>query len=160
MKKVSIFVLLVVGIVLTGCGKTITSDGMEIEKRDFGEITEVKQKKSSTETITCSTVQKEDNVTMNQKISLNFKSNKLTSASIVIDAKLDSKLLDYIDEFIDSLEEEFDGFEYDDVKIKKTSMGAKVTYSMDEDDFEDEYGSATTKSAIISEMEAAGYDCD
>ena len=46
------------------------------------------------------------------------------------------------------------------VKVKKTSKGATVTYSMDEDDFEGQYGSASTKNAIISELESAGYSCN
>ena len=33
-----------------------------------------------------------------------------------------------------------------------------ITFS--EDDFEDQYGSASTKSAIVSELEDAGYTCD
>lgn len=146
---------------MTGCGKTVTTDGMKIEKRDFGEITDVKTKESSFDTVTCSMTQEESNVTMDQDIILSFKSNELKSADIVINAVLDDDLLDHIDTFIESLEEQFENFEYsDDVNIKKTSKGAKVTYTMDEDDFEDQYGSASTKSAIVREMEDAGYTCD
>lgn len=161
MKKFFVALSIVGVFALTGCGKTVTSDGMDIEKRDFGEITEVKTKKTNNETVTCSMTQEESNVTMDQDIILYFKSNSLKSADIVINAVLDDDYLDFLDTFVDTLEEEFDDFEYgSNVKVKKTSKGAKVTYSMDEDDFEDQYGLATTKSAIVSELEDAGYDCD
>ena len=157
-----LFVMFIAGLfVLTGCGKTVTSDGMTIEKRDFGEITNAKQKVSDTESVVCSMTQDEANVTMNQNITLSFKSNTLKSADISIDAVLDDELLDYIDTFVSSLDTQFENFEYgDNISIKKTSTGARVTYTMDEDDFEGQYGSASTKSAIISELEKVGYSCN
>lgn len=161
MKKLSMMMLLVVLFVISGCGKTVTTDGMNIEKRDFGEITPAKQKSTESETVVCSTVSEETNVTMNQDIKLYFKSGNLKSADIVIDAVLDDDYLSYIDSFVTSLKTQFANFQYsDNVEVKKTSKGARVTYSMDEDDFESQYGSGVTKSAIVKEMEAAGYDCD
>ena len=164
MKKFSILFSLIAVFTLTGCGSTVSTKGMDIEKRDFGEITDVKTKsntKSSSETISCTMSQYENSVSMEQEIRLYFKSNVLKSADIIIDAELDKSLLDYIDTFVDSLEEQFDDFEYgNNVKVKKTSKGATVTYSMDEDDFEGQYGSASTKNAIISELESAGYSCN
>ena len=161
MKKLSIFILLISIFALTGCGKTVSTDGMEIEKRSFDKITDVKVKESSSSSVVCSMTQEDTTVTMDQTITLNFKSNTLKSANITINAVLDSSLLDYIDTFVDQLESQFEDFEYgENIVVKKTSKGAKVTYTMDEDDFEDQYGSASTKSAIISEMEASGYTCD
>lgn len=161
LKKISIIFLLIAVFVLSGCGKTVTTDGMNIEKREFGKITEAKPKDTGNETITCSAVQEEEMVTMNQDIKLYFKSNVLTSADIIIDAVLDSDYLDYIDSFVSSLKTQFNNFQYGkNVEIKKTSRGAKVTYTMDESNFQQQYGSASTKSAIINEVEAAGYDCD
>lgn len=161
MKKYVIMLSLIAVIVLTGCGKTVTTDGMSIEERDFGEITNAKQKQSDTESIICTMTQNQSNVTMNQKITLNFKADSLNSAKIVIDAVLDSTLMDYIDTFVGSLETQFKDFEYgENISINKTSTGATVTYTMNEDNFKDQYGSASTKSAIISEMENAGYSCN
>lgn len=161
MKKFVIMLLMISIFTLTGCGNSVTSDGMSIEKRNFDEVTNVKQKASDTDDVVCSMTQEDTNVTMNQKITLSFKSNTLKSAKIVIDAVLDDQLLDYIDTFMDSLESQFADFEYgDDLKINKTSTGARVSYTMDEDDFEDQYGSASTKSAIIKELESDGYLCD
>lgn len=154
-------ILLVVLFVVSGCGKTVTTDGMNIEKRDFGEITPAKQKSTGNETVVCSSSTEESYITMNQDIKLHFSSNTLKSADIVIEAVLDSEYLDYIDTFVSSLNAQFANFQYgDNIVVKKTSNGARVTYSMDEDDFEDQYGSAETKSAIIKEIEAAGYDCN
>ncbi len=98
---------------------------------------------------------------MNQEIKLYFKSNVLNSASIVIDAELYSDYLPYIDTFVSALKTQFSNFAYgNNVEVKKTSKGASVTYTMDESNFQQQYGSSTTKSAIINEMEKAGYDCD
>ena len=69
--------------------------------------------------------------------------------------------MDYIDSFVTSLKTQFANFQYsDNVEVKKTSKGARVTYSMDEDNFENQYGSDVTKSAIVKEMDADGYDCN
>ena len=134
MKRLGMMILFAVLFVVAGCGKTVTTDGMNIEKRDFGEITPAKQKSTGSETIVCSTVSEEANVTMNQDIKLHFKYGNLKSADIVIEAILDDDYLDYIDSFVTSLKTQFANFQYsDNVEVKKTSKGARVTYSMDED---------------------------
>lgn len=158
MKKCVVILSLIAVLVLPGCGSTVTTDGMSIEKKDFGEIESVKK----TDIVTCTTTTKDSNVTMNQEVKLFFTSSgSLTSANISIDAVLDDSYLAYIDTFVSSLKTQFENFEYsDNVVVDKTSTGAIVTYSMDEDDFADQYGSASTRSAIISEMENSGYSCN
>lgn len=161
MKKISVFGLLVVIFAIAGCGKTVTTDGMSIEKRDFGEITPAKQKSTGRETVVCSLSSEESYVTMNQDIKLYFESNTLKSADFVVDAILDDEYLPYIDTFVATLNTQFSNLQYgENIEVKKTSKGARVTYTMDEDAFTGQYGSASTKSAIIKEIEAAGYDCN
>ena len=161
MKKNYFITLFVALFLLVGCGRTVTTDGMTIKKRNLDKITDVKKKVSDSSTVTCSIVQNDSNFIMDQKVNMNFSSDKLKSASIVIDAKLDETYLDYIDVFVETLKKQFDNFQYgSNIEIVKTSTGARVTYTMDEDNFFDQYGSASTKSAIISEMEKAGFSCN
>ena len=150
MKK-CIFIITLL-LIITGCNSNETKMSEEVED----------VKKFNNGTIICKLTSEEEKVTMNQTVTLKFKSNVLSNAKIEIDAILEESLQKYANELVKSLEEEF--LKYDDygvsVSVEETSKGAYVTYDMDKDSFSDFYDSNIDKSQIVDMFEELGYTCE
>ncbi len=138
--------------VLTGCGSNKSTLSEKVES----------VKKFNSNSIICTLMSEEDKVTMNQTVTLKFKSDALSNAKIEIDAVLEESLQKYASELVKSLEEQF--AEYNEygisVDVDETSNGAHVTYNMDKDSFSDLYNAAIDKSQIVSMFEEIGYTCE
>lgn len=151
MKKL-VLVLIAFLFVLTGCGSDESKKSGEAES----------SKKVDNNVVVCSLTSEEDKVTMNQTVTLKFKSNVLSNAKIEIDAILEESLQKYASELVKTLEEDF--AKYDEygvsVKVDETSKGAYVSYNMDKDSFSDFYDSNIDKSQIKAMFEELGYTCE
>ena len=150
MKKFIFIITLL--LIMTGCGSNeskISEDAKNESKINNG-------------TVICKLTSEEEKVTMNQTVTLKFKSNVLSNAKIEIDAILEESLQKYASELVKTLEEDF--AKYDEygvsVKVDETSKGAYVSYNMDKDSFSDFYDSNIDKSQIKAMFEELGYTCE
>ena len=150
MKKFIFIIALL--LIMTGCGSNESKISEDTKN----------ESKISNGTVICKLTSEEDKVTMNQTVTLKFKSNVLSNAKIEIDAILEESLQKYASELVKTLEEDF--AKYDEygvsVKVDETSKGAYVSYNMDKDSFSDFYDSNIDKSQIKAMFEELGYTCE
>lgn len=140
MKKISILFCLVSIMVLTGCG-------------------------SKNDQVVCTSTVEQSGITLEQEITINFKSDKVDTAEFVMNAKFDEEYKSYASYFVTTLESQFESYEETygiTVNVKETSDGAKIDFKMDQSTYEKMYGSADaaeSKDDVISDLEDQGYTC-
>jgi len=116
-------------------------------------------------TLTCTKEQKEEYVTMNQEIKINFKGKKVKSAEFIVDAELKTEYTDSSDYFAELLRTQFSNFQelYGvDLEVKQTKTGAKLIMKMNKESFNNIYGSSSQnidKDNIKRNFEDNGYAC-
>lgn len=136
MKRILVLVLL---LLVTGCGES---------------------------TIVCNKQQKEEYVTMNQTIRINYKRKNIVDAEYKIDAVLKDEYKDSSEYFISVLEEQFSTFEDDygvKVDVQKIESGATLKMNLTKENFEKMYldGDAEKeKEDIIESFKEKGYTCE
>ena len=152
MKKCLLIIFMMLFIILTGCD----ADDNNQNKME----NDSKAVKSNS--IICTLTTEEENVKMNQIVTLKFSSNSLNFAKIEINAVLDEAYQKYASELVKSLKEQFNNYdEYGiSVDVSETSVGANVTYTMDRNSFSDFYDSKIDKSQIVDMFEEIGYTCE
>ena len=126
-------------LLLTGCGKT--------------------------ELIECTNSQSTYGVEMNTVLNVQLKNNNFESIDMTIEAIIPENLLSQKQVFIDSFEEEYDGFEQEygvQPKVTETDNGAKIEFEMTAEQAKEFYGSndtRATRAEVIEEFESQGFTC-
>lgn len=116
--------------------------------------------------ITCNKKEKEEYVTMNQIVTINFKGNKIKNAEYKINAVLEDEYKDSNQYFVSVLKEQFSTFKKDygiKVEINENKKGATLKMNLTKDNFEKLYldgESETKKEEIIKDFKEKGYVCD
>ena len=116
-------------------------------------------------TVVCNKEQKEEYVTMNQTIKMNFKWEKLLDAEYKINSVLKEEYKDLNDYFVGVLEEQFATFEDEygvKINIEKNESGAILKMNLTKDNFEKMYLDSDTekqKEDIIESFKEKGYTC-
>lgn len=102
--------------------------------------------------LTCTNEVKQSGVEMNQKISVNFKGDKVDSMKIAIDVTLPDSLKDQKQTMIDSVKSEVK-----DAKVKETKNGFTVEGGADAKDLGTDNDAKYDD--VKKTLETAGYKC-
>ena len=118
------------------------------------------------ETIVCTNNQKTYGVEMNSVLNVKLKNSNFVSLDMTIEAILPDSLLDQKQTFIDSFEEQYDGFEDEygvQPTVSETETGAKIDFAMTAEQAKKFYGSDDTsapRQEVIEEFEKQGFTCE
>jgi len=117
------------------------------------------------ETVVCTNNQKSFGVEMNTTLNVKLKNDNFESLDMTIEAILPETYLSQKQTFIDSFEDQYEGFEDEygvQPVVSETEKGAKIDFKMTAQQAKEFYGNddtSATRKEVIEEFEKQGFEC-